>query len=330
MSNKNSLILAIIAVATLTTVCQDFFVKSGVSASSISPSNFSQTTSPLFDPNSYYRLTTNWQGECKSLDIVNDGNNNRPILAKSGDFSGQHWKVSKAKFITTPPVSLGLNSFYKRYLDADGIPVISSDRVPDAALYQVRFMTLQMLSKMPNVLIEMTRHGARIAVMAKTEVTTDIPEHAFLRNDPKVDWNQRARGLGGTINVPTGSCAEENVLCYDQDKYRGEDIFIHEFAHSVHKLGLVFVYPNFQNELDAAYSNAKSRMLWANTYAITNAEEYFAEGVQDWFNVNLEANPANGVHNYVNTRAELMAYDITLYNLINKYFPEDGNKCTCH
>ena len=44
-------------------------------------------TSPLiaqFQSNTWYRLTTQWQGECKSLDIVNDGNNNQPILAKTG------------------------------------------------------------------------------------------------------------------------------------------------------------------------------------------------------------------------------------------------------
>jgi hypothetical protein len=93
---------------------------------------------------------------------------------------------------------------------------------------------------------------------------------------------------------------------------------------------LVFAYPDFQKDLDAAYSNAKNKKLWSNTYAIENADEYFAEGVQDWFNANLEANPANGIHNYVNTRAELKDYDPTLYNLLKKFFPADDNKCTCH
>ena len=167
--------------------------------------------------------------------------------------------------------------------------------------------------------------------MARTEVTTDIPEHAFLKNDRSTDWNTRARGVGGTVEVPTGSCAEENVLCYPvTDKYKGEDIFIHEFAHSIHKLGLVFIALDFQRQLDAAYSNAKSKGLWANTYAITNADEYLAEGVQDWFNVNLQADPPNGVHNQVNTRQELKVYDPQLFNLLKLFFPEDENKCSCH
>jgi len=46
-------------------------------------------------PKSYYRLTTKWQGDGKSLDVVNDGmNNNQLILAKTGKFSGQSWKIT--------------------------------------------------------------------------------------------------------------------------------------------------------------------------------------------------------------------------------------------
>ena len=45
--------------------------------------------------------------------------------------------------------------------------------------------------------------------------------------------------------------------------------------------------------------------LWANTYAATNEQEYWAEGVQSYFDTNIEAIPSNGIHNHVNTRAEL-------------------------
>jgi len=254
----------------------------------------------LFDSGSFYRLTTLFQGECK-------------------------------KFVTAPPASLQLNSFYRQYLDADGIPVISSGRVPVEALYRVRFMALQMLSRIPQAKAEMIRHGARIAVMSKDEQTLDIPEHAFLKDDHSVpDWNARARGLGGTVAVPTGSCAEENVMCYAGDRYHDEDIFIHEFSHSIHKLGLVFAFPEFQRDLQRAYSYAIRHARWIMTYAASNSDEYFAEGVQDWFNVNAERNPPDGVHNFVNTRAELKTYDPNLYNLLKRYFPEDDNKCTCH
>jgi len=47
------------------------------------------------DDNSYYRITSKWQGEGKSLDIINDGKNNQPTLTKTNSYSGQFWKITK-------------------------------------------------------------------------------------------------------------------------------------------------------------------------------------------------------------------------------------------
>ncbi|QSQ27675.1 RICIN domain-containing protein [Pyxidicoccus parkwayensis] len=48
-----------------------------------------------FDACRYYRLTTLWQGEGMSLDILYDGKaNNTPILAKTRDVDGQWWKLT--------------------------------------------------------------------------------------------------------------------------------------------------------------------------------------------------------------------------------------------
>ncbi|CAF1101924.1 unnamed protein product [Didymodactylos carnosus] len=48
-----------------------------------------------FDAKSYYRLTTEWHGDDKSLDIVHDGkNNNQLILAKTDNSSTQYWRIT--------------------------------------------------------------------------------------------------------------------------------------------------------------------------------------------------------------------------------------------
>jgi len=49
---------------------------------------FSQNSSPK-----YYRLTTQWQGESKSLDIINNGENNRLKLANTKNVSSQYWQI---------------------------------------------------------------------------------------------------------------------------------------------------------------------------------------------------------------------------------------------
>ena len=51
-------------------------------------------------------------------------------------------------------------------------------------------------------------------------------------------WNQRARGLGGTLHIPMSCGGEENLMCLRSDRYYGDDIFFHEAAHAV-AVGLI-------------------------------------------------------------------------------------------
>ncbi|MGB0840283.1 MAG: hypothetical protein ACPGXL_09095, partial [Chitinophagales bacterium] len=53
------------------------------------------TDEVLFDSDKYYRLTTKWQGKDKSLDVVNDGKNNKLQLANTGNYTGQYWRIEK-------------------------------------------------------------------------------------------------------------------------------------------------------------------------------------------------------------------------------------------
>src|SRR5690606_17564659 len=57
----------------------------------------------------------------------------------------------------------------------------------------------------------------------------------------------------------------------------------------------------------------------------TNHHEYFAEGVQSWFDNNREN---DNEHNHVNTRAELIAYDPGLAALCREVFGDTELKYT--
>lgn len=223
-----------------------------------------------------------------------------------------------------PPASLGLNPFYKKYLDAAGVPVLGSGRVPDVAFYVVRETVLRMVTKRRDVLEAMKQSHSRVGIMSVGEVTTDIPEHSDLYTAfPGTDWNTRARGLGATLARPISTCAEENVMHHVNDRYYGEDIFVHEFAHGIDLTGLRVADPQWSARLAETYQHSISLGRWANTYAAANKEEFLAEAVQSFFNVNLEATPPNGIHNYVNTRDELRAYDPEIYTLVREVFPLD-------
>jgi hypothetical protein len=51
--------------------------------------------------------------------------------------------------ITSPPSSLLLDPFYRKYVDANGFPVISSWRVPDKALLKAREIVIFMTDNLP-------------------------------------------------------------------------------------------------------------------------------------------------------------------------------------
>ena len=219
--------------------------------------------------------------------------------------------------VTTPPEELELNDFYKKYCSASGYPVVSSERVSDFALKEAAWLIDMMLAKRPDVRKAMVRSGSRMIVMAHDEYTTDIPEHARLK--PKEFWDVRARGLGDSKTDPVCSCAEENLLAFPNDPYSTENILIHEFAHNIHLRGMVNVDGTFDKRLKEAYERAMSRGLWFGKYASTNKNEYFAEGVQSWFNNNRKPDHD---HNHVDTRQELIEYDPGLAKLCREVFGE--------
>ena len=130
-------------------------------------------------------------------------------------------------------------------------------------------------------------------------------------------WDRRARGLGGSRSDPVCSCAEENVLAFPGDPYSTENILIHEFAHNIHLRGMVRVDETFDPRLKQAFEQAMAEGLWKGKYASTNKNEYFAEGVQSWFDDNREPDHD---HNHVNTRRELVAYDPRLAALCEEVF----------
>jgi len=233
--------------------------------------------------------------------------------------------------ITSPPKELKLDPFYKKYVNVNGIHIMSSHRVPDSAIIAacrtIDFMTNGLP---PEILDQMVSVNTRVGIMARYEGTTDIPEHAHLANDTTLNWDVRARGLGGSLDMPLTTCAEENLLCYQIDKYHAEDILIHEFAHTIHGVGILPLDSTFnsqlQEKLDAALANGK----YDNTYAATNIWEYWAEGIQNWFNVNAEVEKPDGKHNWVNTRDDMKKYDPGLYTLISKYFSKFEGNPSCH
>lgn len=257
----------------------------------------------------------------------NEATNKTPIVAS----------FSKA-MVTTPPSGYNFDPFYQKYADAYGVPVISSINVSDDALLIARDIINYMLLKRPDIREGMIKLGARLSIIGKDEMQTDLPECRDWKK-PTIDdrrltpgeranynkpggiasmtdrgyWDQRARGMGG---IQT-SCAEENLLGIPGTRYFGENIMVHEFSHNVMSV-LQRIDKDFVKQIYAAYEDAKAKGLYKNQYAINTVAEYWAEGSQWWFWSNFEFKDGA---TRVQSPDDLKAYDPTLYALLEKVYP---------
>jgi hypothetical protein len=239
--------------------------------------------------------------------------------------------------VTAPPASLGVDTFYKKYSDAFGIPIVGSEKVPDEALLIARDIVNYMLVKRPDVRAALTGRNARVLVMAQTEMETDLPERRDWKKPARDDrrltpgerdnydkpggiasmsdreyWNRRARGMGGTVT----SCAEENLLGYPNTKYYGENILVHEFSHNI--MGALRTADTaLYREILTSYESAKAKGLYKGQYAINTVAEYWAEGTQWWFWSNFEFFDGQ---TRVQTPDDLKAYDPSLYAILEKVY----------
>lgn len=228
--------------------------------------------------------------------------------------------------VVPPPPQFKIPGFHRKFISASGYPIVASERVSDYALREAAHLVNLMLARRPDVREAMIASGSRLCIIAHNEFTTDLPEFSFLAAGPVPGyagiapgdyWDARARGTGGSATDPYCSAGEENLLGYRGDPYAAECILIHEFAHNIHLRGMVNIDPTFDRRLRSAYDAAMRAGLWKGKYASVNHHEYFAEGVQSWFDDNRENDHD---HNHVNTRSELQAYDPGLAAICGEVF----------
>lgn len=231
-----------------------------------------------------------------------------------------------------PPGGLRLDPFYQKYLDAFGIPIVSSAAVPDRAHYQAKELFHEVLANRPDLLEALATTRTHVAIMAEDEVITDIPEFRWLYQlAPGRDWDVVLKGGGLAPNtaIPVLAVAVENLICLDSDRAPHADVMIHEIAHAVLTMAIEFKLKDsrFRSRVESAYESALGAGLWRHTYAATNSDEYWAEGTLAWFNLNSPPGPIN---NEVNTRAELVEYDPTLAALLEQVYGDASAPSSCH
>ena len=219
-----------------------------------------------------------------------------------------------------------LDPFYKQHIVADGLVVAGSEKVSLYALGEAGYLANKMLANRPDVMRDLwEKRKMFVAVMAYCELQTDLPDCRGM----SLWWAYRARGLGSR---PV-SCGEENLLDLKGDPYKGENIFIHEFAHGIHSV----LGEEFNVRLRELYDQAKESGRFGG-YAIDGGvAEFWAEGVQTWFECNGRKRPKSGRGSdsftvlgpngelvcHLTTRAQLKTYCPELARLLDHTFRQN-------
>lgn len=176
------------------------------------------------------------------------------------------------------------NGFFTKVLSFNGILIKAPAVVVDDALYRAYDRMALETARIPMAVSNIAAAGGELHIIGRDQVTTDLPEWRQDKHVPLYEptyngatRDRRTRGMGGLIT----SCGEENLLNLPNDRYRGSDICLHEFAHNIEGSGMG---AEIRAKFDAQAKISKDKGLWLRTYAGSNPNEYFAELTMWYFN----------------------------------------------
>ena len=150
-----------------------------------------------------------------------------------------------------PPPSLGLELFFQKYLEVDGVVVAAPSEVADAKMNQAGEIITAVLASRPDLLETLAANEARIEFFGY--------------------WGEAGDGSG---------LWEAEVTQYDPNCGH----FLQEFAHLIRRA--LEEQPEgeaFRMRLDSVYEAAMDDLLWRGGPASVGSEGYWAEAVKSWF-----------------------------------------------
>uniref|UniRef100_A0A7S0WVU0 von Hippel-Lindau disease tumour suppressor beta domain-containing protein n=1 Tax=Chlamydomonas leiostraca TaxID=1034604 RepID=A0A7S0WVU0_9CHLO len=205
----------------------------------------------------------------------------------------QTCKLSPLQVMTQPKAEWGE---WRQRADAAGIAILAYDCVGDDAVRIACHVVGRMLEHSPPAVVaRLVAHKARVGIIGCRQVTTDVPDHWYMKlSAGGRDIDATTRGLGGTQSCALTTCGEENLTMVDDRSYPSENILVHEFGHTVMNCGLS---DSERREIEALYARARESGVYERgIYAMENADEYWAEGTQAWFDATIRTDVNSGVN----------------------------------
>jgi dipeptidyl aminopeptidase/acylaminoacyl peptidase len=233
-----------------------------------------------------------------------------------------------------PPPRFNIDPYYTKFTYAREFPVLGSKHVSDEALLKANDTIRKMFAYRHDILKALIADGARLVVLGPDEQLSDLPEFQDAKNTASFD---AVRYLEYTPGLKLMVVPEENVLSLANDPLAGRCMVIGVLAKAFYRVtGLRPVDANFDRQrgkqqyelrvkrldiefdqrLQKAYEQAMNRNLWKGTAAARDRVEYWANGVEAYFDAVGHGSPPELADRPITTREALRAYDPDLYVLV--------------
>jgi hypothetical protein len=238
--------------------------------------------------------------------------------------------------VLPPPAQFKIDPYYTKFTYAREFTVLGSKQVSDEALLRANDTIRKMFAYRHDILKALITDGARLVVLGRREKLSDLPEFKDSRN--KVGFDE-VRYLDYTPGLKLMVVAEENVLGLPQEPFAGKCMVVSVFAKALYQVtGLRPIDPNFEmqrskqqyelrvkrldiefdHKLRKIHEDALSKGLWKGTPAARSRVEYWAAGVEAYFDAAGAGQPPNLADRPITTREALKTYDPELYALVDE------------
>ncbi|MEW5313301.1 MAG: hypothetical protein WDW38_004879 [Sanguina aurantia] len=167
---------------------------------------------------------------------------------------------------------------YRERGQALGMSILAYDIVPDEAVWRAAHILTCMFACSPvEVLQQMRQWRAAVGIVARSQVMSDLPPHAFMKYNMGRDLDSTCRGLGATTTIPVTAVGEENLTMVEDRVYPCQSILVHEMGHAVMNLAMS---EHQVKQVCALFNEALTSDRYPrDCYMMSNEQEYWATGL---------------------------------------------------
>lgn len=255
------------------------------------------------------------------------------------------WRYTPARTqpsVIAPPAKSKFDPYYTKLTLAREFPVLGSKRVSDAAMLKANDVVRKVFAYRHDILKAMIADGARLVVLGKEEKLTDLPEFKEGKEKPGQD---NPRYLDYTADRKLMVVPEENVLGDKSDPFVGRCAVVGVFARGLHavtatrpvdpefdkrrekqqyELRVKRLDVDFDARLKTLFEAATGKGLWKGTAAARDRVEYWAAGVEAYFDAGGMGTTPNQADHPVVKRNLLKEYDAGLFQLVEETMAYKG------